>query len=163
MAELFSQFDLGWLVGMIEGEGCLSCKAGYDKRDDRTRVMLRVTISTSSVPLRDNIIRVYNGMGVEYSIHVTKPKTYIGRDVYHINVQAHKSILKVLLPIVNYLLSGKKQIAQSMIDYIKNRLDKGGKEKYDDVDYYLANKIRSLCTEYNIKKGAKMGGEIWQV
>ena len=153
-----SEFDLGWLTGIIEGEGCLSARVGYDKRDDRQRVCLRVNITSSSVPIKDNILRIFSSMGVECSVQVRKPKNTTWKDVYHIDVQSHKSILRVLLPILLHLKSGKKNIANAMISYIRTRHDNRG--AYSDEDIYLANRIRAMCDTHNIKKGTKMGGDL---
>ena len=148
--------DIGWLAGIIDGEGCLTARMHYDKRDNRTRVGVRVNVSNSDVKVINKIRRVLDDLEVHYSVQERKPAKSSWKTVYHVDIQAYADVRKVLVHTINHLASNKKEIADAMLVYTQRRLSHG-MGPLTDIDNIEVLHIRELCSKYN--KHIVKGGE----
>jgi len=148
-----SEFDQGFLVGLIEGEGSLTITkcSNYRGRNYRggeryINYVPRLTITNASyelVVLAHKIIRRELGIGHIYMKHRIE-KSW--KQCYYLDVRGLK-----LLPLMKFLeskLISKRRHAQILVKWCEQRISKQSR-KYTEDDYHLVEEIRELN-----KKGA---------
>ena len=114
-----SLYELGWLVGMIEGEGWMILAKQLLPSKNYRYVPVIGMNSTSKI-LADEMARILKSMDVGVWIgkrNSTNPKW---ADQYMLNVRGFKRCKK-LLDIINKYLLHKKEQGKLILDYIEYR------------------------------------------
>jgi len=157
--ETASAYEIGWLSGILEGEGSICLQV--NRRKDRTQV-LRVTpkviITNSDKSLIEKCVSILTKLGVgKYVIH-TKPNngsfTNSTRDMTYIHISGLKRVKKLLEILV---LFGEKDIRSFALKrFISRRLEKSeetGKKTnfhYDNEDIKNIISFMKLTRSKNI-------------
>lgn len=147
---MVEQADVGWLAGMIDGDGSICASITRGKH------FYQVVIYNTSEDIINKVKRLYEGMGISYG---ESNRTAAGKrkTLYRIFVTSRVAMLRLLLPLQPHLTGGKQLLAQAIIDYIGERKGKSSQEPYSEWDILKFDKVRSLCVRYNLSKGGHDG------
>lgn len=107
-------FILGWLVGMIEGEGCITLnRTGVTKTKFGTKIGPYISITN----MNDLLIQ----KAIEYIKELELPfHLYIRKGVLRIEIFGQRRVKK-WLELIKPFLVGKKQQAEQVLNFIKLR------------------------------------------
>jgi len=134
--EQISREQIGWLAGIIDGEGCIvagwrvykaeSDSGKYKHHVGRVNLYMWLTISNSDVYLLKRVSEIYKkipGVGFCYTTAKYKLKGE-GRWVINLNTTGKGSTKKVLELVLPYLTAKKSQ-AETMLELIDYRQSMG--------------------------------------
>jgi hypothetical protein len=140
-----SLYELGWLVGMIEGEGWIILNRQLTKSNNYKYVPVIGMNSTSKI-LADEMSRIIKSMDVGVWEGFRKSKNAKWADQVVLNVRGFKRCKKLLDIIYPHLLLKKEQ-AKLILDYIEYRSQFTHKESCGDVE----NKFWEILHKLNEK------------
>jgi len=120
-------YDIGWLAGIIDGEGHLraNCRTGQYKNT----IQPNLIVSTTSIVMMESMQRiVFEVTGRVFPLTLesqrkTKDGRRYHRRCYRLNITKHRDLLTVLTAVEPHLRT-KKQQAIELIAFCKARLAK---------------------------------------
>lgn len=137
-----SSKDLGWLCGIIDGEGTVTLR--FHRRKNRTPFIQPViTIVNTNKQIIDNIIRILKEYKIPFWVSEYK-RTSAWKTRWMIEISGIKRILK-FIPIIDNGLVGKKENLELMKTWCESRYDELGKRTYyTDWDIEIVKQIKLL-------------------
>ena len=118
--EQWNNLEIGYLAGIIDGEGCLNLYTCIDKKKiKKTYTYCRLTINTTDI-LLSNWLKEKIGVGGVNKEQRKKPKPH-HKQVYIYLMAAERDLLNLLLWIEPHLII-KKQKARECIEFLKNKI-----------------------------------------
>lgn len=130
-----SKYELGWLAGIIDGEGCL-----YARFTKRKSLEVRLDIQAVSKTMIDAIEVLYSKFGFAYTRQPPKMFKLSKRPAERIIVRRKESLLRLLNKISPFLIV-KKQESIRVIAYLQ-KATKVAKYHLDSKDLTLVNDLR---------------------
>ncbi len=132
-------FDIGWLIGIIDGEGCFS----LCKRHDRKELSFepRFQITNTNLEIIDKVQLILTRLNIQYSVQKYKSKS--GKIVHNI-VIAGLGRLKIFLDVLYPYFDCRLSQANLLKEFVDLRLSKM-KEPYGNDE----NSIAKLLAEFN--------------
>jgi hypothetical protein len=121
---------LGWLGGIIDGEGMIT----VIKRSSSYSFIPRVSIANSDLAIIKEASRILEELNIMY--HLQSKNYYVGekeRIKYEVLINGLKRCSKVLPYIIPYLVS-KKDKAERLLSWCKHRLSVKPNSKYTEMD-----------------------------
>jgi hypothetical protein len=120
---VLSDKDLGWLAGIVDGEGCIVVNLQENSR------LVRVCITNTDTGILSEVERILDLIGI-YKTKRMKQKEYANRKqcyTVEVNRQADAThLLKIIKP---YMKSSDKiNKAEQLIDYVDNYIRVDGKK-----------------------------------
>jgi hypothetical protein len=138
-----TMFYLGYLCGLIDGEGTITIEK--NNRAKRNMEMYPViSISNSDKEVVDLISKIYNYFDIQYNIHWSislSRKGYAPNAL--IRVRGNSRVHKLSELIKPYLICKRFQL-YVVIDFIISRDYGKSRLPYGDVEFGLLNEIRRL-------------------
>lgn len=109
-----TDIELGWLAGIIDGEGCFNCRLNR-----KNTILIRFTLHSCSVKMQSQVSSLLKKTGIKFSesIRTHKQKPY-QRDSYILDVNNKSALLKLLRLITDYLVV-KKPEAKLILSYLE--------------------------------------------
>lgn len=134
-----SQFELGWLCGAIDGEGCIGIwRRGGNRNDFKPGIR----VANTSKQFIDKFCLCLNYLGVAH--HITHYKSKDNRkENWTITIEGFKRIQN-LLPIIKDLLIVKSQQANLVHEFILKRTVKWHRSEYDDRELEIVELLSKL-------------------
>jgi hypothetical protein len=141
--ETVTAFELGWLSGIIEGEGSVCLQIHKRKgRVQTLRVTPKIILTNSDKDLIEKCVEILSKIGVGKYVQHTRPNkgSFMNatKDMVYIHISGMKRIRKLLESLKMF---GEKQkraeILKKFIDRRLsegNRMEKGGNYHYDQAD-----------------------------
>jgi hypothetical protein len=130
-----SQLELGWFVGIIDGEGSITI------RKQGPTFTPTIKMSNTSKKLIDKYCELLDKMEVSYHCY-GRQKDGDRKYQWEVSVNGRPRVLKLLLLIADSLVS-KQQQAYKVLEWIESRgLDLRG--KYTEEQIKLISDIRNL-------------------
>ena len=131
---------LGWLTGIIDGEGCLY---GKYSSQSKTTMHLRLTIDASSLRMIDKVCEILTSYGINHrkSKRAHKQKLH-HKQSYLVDVDTKQDLLK-LLTLITRSLVVKQAEAQLMLDYLLKSCQQS-KYKPTEEDLLLVPRLKEL-------------------
>lgn len=175
-----SDLEVGWLAGIIEGEGTIGLQIHKRKgRNQQMRVTPRVIISNTDKEIIEKCVNILDGIGVGKWVHMTRAnnkkvsslfalngadgKRY--RDMHQIQIDGFKR-LRLLLPAIRPALFGEKRHrADILLRLISNRMakckesEKASNISYDEEDVKTMLEFVKITKSPNYDKIAGMLNE----
>ena len=114
--------ELGWLAGIIDGEGYIGLCPQHDLRrnsDHRVRPELHISNTDEAIILKAHDI--IKRMGVNAYIRAAKANTNVKKDQYRLTVLRMSQALSVLKPCLPYLTGDKQERARLIVQFIELR------------------------------------------
>ena len=148
--------DIGWLAGVLDGEGCIHASKPWKKETDRKsegrhHFDIRVIITQNANLLLEKVGRLLREQGIEY-----RYRDGCSKETSEILISVKSEILKLLILLVSEL-SCKKRSAEVVIEYITKY---GGSRNNYGVNGASDENIRDYIKLYNILKKQKVKGLI---
>lgn len=174
-----SDFEVGWMTGLIEGEGTVSltiCKR--NGRGQQIRVIPRVIVANSDVAIIEKYLDILGRMGIGKYVRRTKPNNLKVsklfamqgirtnfRDITTVYVEGFKRMLRLLTTVTQHMVGEKKLRASLLLKFIQKRVsgaEQTGKTSnylYDNDDVALMLEFLDLTKSPNKAKIAGMLNE----
>ena len=143
-----TEADLGWLGGIIDGEGTITLCEVHKYDRERVGYSSNVCVSSTSPRLTYKVLRLMEEMQLNPALQLLKGKGK-RKDSYQVRITHSTRIELFLLRMMPYL-EEKREQARWMLEYIKQRkLEKG---RISDLSRGFAHKVRSLNTKQGVDK-----------
>lgn len=147
-------FKIGWLVGMIEGEGCITLsKSGKVKNKIGNKLSPYISITNTDKRLIDRAIEIVKSFDLPFYLDQRKYNNGLKwKDRFTIQVYGLKRS-KIWLELITKYLVGKRRQAEILLEFIAQR-EKVLKlhpfnKPYTDLEIRLYNQIRELNSRPN--------------
>lgn len=139
--EKLTQFELGYLVGMLEGEGSIA----LDKLHRGRHYTPQVKLVTNT----DNeIIEYIRRLGEKIGLSPIKTRVRAGKgnhkDCLHIEVRRIENVYPLLKGLLPYLKGSKRRKAELIMEFCQSRLSAYKNQPYRDEEWKLIEEIRLL-------------------
>ncbi len=124
------EFELGWLTGIIDGEGCLTIRILHRKTKHygiRPRFQPQLSIYNCSKPMMDRISSLFIEIQVKHRNYLRRRNTEKNQMQYCIDVYSNG--LRILLPLIKERADKKEQveILLESLHITKKNLNRGHK------------------------------------
>jgi hypothetical protein len=148
--------ELGWLGGIIDGEGCITLSKAVNRK--YKCVHPRLTVANTCPKMIKRIMQIFDKYHIAYWVRVRKGKngTSIKRygspylPLTEIRIQGFKR-LRRLLPLIRPHLTSKDEKADILNEFIEKRLTKRGyNTPYSEDEKELCLKLWRLNGNYSI-------------
>lgn len=108
--------DIGWLAGILDGEGCLQVILSNRSKQYKTgcSIAAEVRIEATSITMFDKVRRVLDALGVQYKFGNSPLRKMSTRPIYRLSVYRIEEVMK-LLGIVRDSLTVKQAEADTII------------------------------------------------
>jgi hypothetical protein len=174
-----SDFEIGWMAGIIEGEGSIVLQIHKRKgRSQQLRVTPRIIVTNSDVNLIDKYIDILKRLNVGRYVRHTKPNNRRASDLFKaqgknpkfkdmtwVYVEGFKRMHRILPLIVPCMYGEKKVRASLLLKFIVRRIEnsksfgKAINRSYDQGDVDLMIEFLELTNSPNKNKLAGMLNE----
>ena len=115
--------EIGWLAGIIDGEGYLGMSTTYDKRRSQPNpnivICLHVSNTDEEIVLKSQ--GILRKLGVNPYIRATKANAQIKKDQYRVQIKHMAKLKKILLPLLPHLTGNKQERARLVLEFIELR------------------------------------------
>ena len=135
--EIWSQSEIGWLAGILDGDGSIAMNVRPKNTNSKIGVDLKVAITNSDGNIVKRVTDLYDKAG--YTYHISdSTKTRKGNTLVHVVLGRMNHILNFLSTITPHLAGEKSGRAQLMSKFIKRRIERNThRSKHGFVDYDL--------------------------
>jgi hypothetical protein len=134
--------DLGWLGGIIDGEGTITIRK-HTRKNNALLLTPIVTMTNTDLLITNNYIRILESIDVPFWI-----TNYKGTDRWKAKIRIETTGLrrcKKILPILIPFLVGKKELGVLVNSWCDRRLSLIGKnDYYSEYDIEIFNKVKSF-------------------
>lgn len=133
------QQRLGWLAGILEGEGNISLQFGK-RGDGSIQIFPRIQITNKDINLLNHALSIINENGCGARIR------YAGKwksGCYHLLIEGIKRCRK-FVDIIEPCLVTKRDRLEVLKNFLDSRLSKPIREKYSQYDWYCFSQLRGL-------------------
>lgn len=110
---MLTDLDLGWLAGIIDGEGSLNVYVGKSGS-----IAVEVRVEACSLTMMDGIRRCYDAAAIQYKLRGPFRRKLSTKDVYRISVYRAAEVLK-LLKLLDPVLVVKAEEARVTISWFE--------------------------------------------
>lgn len=163
-----SDAEIGWLVGIIEGEGTITIQISKRARMQALRVEPRIIITNTDQGIIDACLGILTKLGIGRWVRHTKPnnekyaalvnRSY--KDITYIHVTGFLRVVKLLELCKVYMRGEKQKRAEVLLRFVKNRLETGGKNAaYSDESVRLMLEFLRMTKTKNYENVAGMLNE----
>jgi hypothetical protein len=134
---MVSEAEMGWLAGIIDGEGTIVLFVGFRKGGKLNTASPQVIIGNTEKVMIEKVADIYGRLGVGVHIYHHEPKSACGvpgrvlskyKTMYHASVVGFQRTQKLLTVISPYLITVKRQKAEAVLRFIEQR----GKKIFKD-------------------------------
>jgi len=132
-------FDLGWLIGIIDGEGCFS----LDKNNDGSSYVAKISIANTDPKIIVNADRILTKLGVEYGHYQYKLKS---EKILTQIIVGRSENVRYLLRLVLPFMECRREEAIVLNKFCKTRITKGKRSLYSRDEHRLYKKLKQLKT-----------------
>lgn len=151
-------FDIGYLLGLIDGEGSYQLTVDYGKRYKGSRKRYftpQTSIFNSDPKIIDRCTEILRQLDITFHVwtpKLTKGHTPVTRIVVH-GIKRNKKLLDILTQYEH----GKLERAKILLAFVDRRLSipteelHGIAESYSELEYELKNKLSMMNKEYNTR------------
>jgi hypothetical protein len=157
-----SEFDLGWVAGIIDGEGTVVLYIGACKRTKRdnglNNVSPQVIMANTDKNMVDRYADILKGIGVGVHVTMRQPRGPTGvllnqkkrrspyKVLYVASTVGYLRVKKLLDAVGHKLVTDKREKALLILDFINQRLSKKGDGgRYPVFDHDDLILIRGIC------------------
>ena len=155
--------NIGWLVGILEGEGCFSLARGM-----KGKRYFNVTVSIINTDILiisecKKIIDGITGGNCKIRKH-SKPSQF--KQCYKLVVEGFDIVKKLLQVVTPYIIGNKKPEANLILDFVTRRININGNKKkrphytYEDEKYILAYQALKNESVETIRSLPHVGNDI---
>ena len=140
--------DLGWLAGIIDGEGCITL-GRQKRRKNHIQYEPKVDIANTDIRIINRAREVLQGLGVG-SYTLTR-KTSAGNEIYHLSCNGFKRCKRLIANILPFLVSFKRERAILVLEFIAWRESLPEKAPYGEKEAALYEAIKVLNAQSTVE------------
>lgn len=130
-----SAFELGWMCGIIDGEGCFGIwKRGGERKDFKPGFRM----ANTSKELVDTFCKLLDNLSCAYHITYYKPRSETTKEYWVVTIEGFKRLQK-FLPLVKDFLVEKKQQANLINEWIEGRATKWHRAEYSEKELEIVD------------------------
>lgn len=122
--------EIGWLAGIIDGEGTIAFSVYSAPRYRDIRVKPQIIVTNTDRPLIERVSQIMGRLGVGAHFQTREQRHPEGfkavryRPLHVVNVSGFKRTLRLLPFIIPYLVTSKKEKGELVLRYMQQRLAK---------------------------------------
>mgnify|MGYP001605611434 CR=1 FL=1 len=121
-----SDYEMGWLAGFIDGEGCFSF-SHWKKRKGGNEYAVRFMLGNTHVPSLDRTTNILDRLGLAYHVRWFDRKSprvdgSPRKRLWYISIVGYKRMYRWLV-IITPLLYTKRRQAEMLLDFVNLRLN----------------------------------------
>ena len=137
-------FEIAWLVGIIEGEGCIGV---CNNVSGKYRVHSpRISITNSDIELINACVVILKSLGLAYHVgRKTRQKEF--RNCWNITIMGHKRVKRFLEATLPFMLGEKRRQAEIILEFTNSRLNtcKGTNQKaYTQAELQMLEELKRV-------------------
>lgn len=117
--------DLGWLAGIIDGEGYLGLRKQWVRRNSHPNIGPELHICNTDEAIVLKAARIMRELGVNAYVRGTKAKG-VKKDVFKVQVKHFAKTIRLLTPLLPYLTGNKQERATLIIRFCELRTQNQG-------------------------------------
>jgi len=130
-------FDKGWIVGIIEGEGCFAiCKK-------RTRFYPQLCIGNTNGEIMDRLKRIFYKLSIPYWV-AKNYQTKGNKSFQRIIIGGPKRLRRFFIIFPIELFEGKYTEAKILEEYVDLRLSKNNNAPHGDEEWLLYYELKDM-------------------
>lgn len=145
-----TDFELGWLAGLMDGEGCITMT-----RNNGKNLMPMVQVTNTNLDLMEKAKEIMELLaGREINIHSQNMRGKRGyRNCYYIAVRNQLGVSRILTALLPHLVAKKVQ-AELVLEFVNSRIAtprrsrfgaRGGQHRpYSDYELELLEQVQHL-------------------
>lgn len=143
--------DVGWLAGILEGEGCFSLQ----RKINGTKLSLTplVQITNTNLLIIDKAQRIVKDLGLACQVYVQKQRA--ARICYRVVVLGMKRV-KRFLDVIDPFIECRREQLECLKAYVNLRLSKAPKAPLERDELELLNKLHVLNRPYLFPETARL-------
>lgn len=155
-----SEADLGWVAGILDGEGSITMLVSARSLARRQAIRLQCRIIVANTD--EGIIAKYTGildrLGITQYVQHTRPKpvSVNGRSAYKevmtVHVEGLERVRKVLVCVIPHLAGEKREKSVALLHFIKARLERADMEGKASNLVYTANDVDNILAFLSLTK-----------
>jgi hypothetical protein len=143
------EFNMGWLVGFLEGEGCFSLCRSPTRRGSSWAFVPKIIVSSTDFELIERYAAILVGLGVGNFSHRTRPtKVQPQLEVVVFGLRRVGQLLQMIVPYMT--MSRKRLAAETLLAYCGRRLNLPLQSPYVEVDGEYWRTMRDI-NGYSLK------------
>jgi len=171
-------FEIGWLAGIIDGEGYMGLQKEIDRRHREHIIIdsqIHITNTEEKIILKARDIM--RKIGINPYIRATKQKN-VKKDIFILQIHRFAAVRKLLEVLIPYLTGTKKERAELIYEFCKLRLNAPtyrktegiGKERSGRIKPYTERQIEiyNSCKAFQkrgisetMRQEQRLTSEIW--
>jgi intein/homing endonuclease len=133
------RYELSWLGGFIDGDGCISVTRRGKKTESYNP---RISMVNTNDKIIEEVIRILKNLNLPYYVHKRKSnKRWKAKT--EIVIAGYKRCARALPYLIPYV-HGKQEQAKLMSELIQSRFSKKHGEAYSSYELSICYKITSL-------------------
>lgn len=137
-----TDFDLGWLVGIIDGEGCFSLNESNSWGGRYTYILPAVYIVNTKDSIIDKAASILKRLNIPHYVQVmTRAKHQ--KPAKRLNINGFKRVQKFLEVLASYFETRKDQV-QCLVKFIALRLTKDEAAPLAVEEWEIYHELREL-------------------
>lgn len=140
-------FDLGWLIGAIDSDGCYILCKQYHHKSKVLYFFPSIEIVNDSEKFIANCSRIIKEQ-FDVGVYITTKVRYTGKTGYKVSLRGMKRLYKSLSTLAFYEVAKKKQ-ADLLLEYVNNRMTVNRGTPVSDRDVEIAIALRKLNASHN--------------
>lgn len=141
---MFDPIDIGWMAGILDGEGSIVLvqNSAVRKSDGRRSVMPRIYMAVTDFEILERYTQILSKWGIAYTYTTLKYNVESGdwSPKVNVNIHRHDAVIK-LLEIVLPHLTTKKARAELILEYTKWR------QEHSEELNYRGGPIDTSCQD----------------
>jgi len=141
-------FDLGWLIGAIDSDGCYVLAKQYHHKSKILYFFPSIEIANDSEEFIANCVRIIKDQFNVGAYISTKIKKATGKIGYKASLRGMKRLHKTLPVIAAYEVAKKKQ-AKLLLEYVNNRMAVNRGTPVTDRDVEIVIALRELNASHD--------------
>lgn len=162
--------EIGWLAGIIDGEGYLGAVWETKKKYRYVRVQLHITNCDEQIILKAQ--HILRKIGINPYIRACKGSGKVKKDNFRVQIRNFSKLSKLLLIVMNDLTGNKKKRAELILELCESRLSKiktnpnTKKKPYTKREIELVERCQPLVkrgTSETIRQRQRSTSEIWGI
>lgn len=169
--ETLTQAEIGWLAGIIEGEGSITMNARKKqwKGWNGFGVDMQIYAVNTDAGIIEKSVSILRKMGVEPHIletktvpipHKRKDGTYCSeKTIMYVNVNRMRDILTVINAIIDHMAGEKKSRASLIRQFIIRRIERKGQHTNNGCAW-MDNDDWNIVKDFYALKGCELKPEV---
>lgn len=148
-----TDIEIGWLCGLIDGEGTISLR--WTAQKGKRYLVPFLQIANSDVATLDQCVEILHAFGVGHNVRWIDPSSsrLTKRTYWTILVVGMKRLTALLPRIMPYLVTKREQ-SHLVWDFIRERMSKNMQEPYGETELQCLRGLHALTNKGKVPRSA---------